>query len=236
MEYAIATFCYGERYYLQTNRLIESFDYMEEKPDIFIVTDSPESIIDRDFVHKKHISSYNKNYADYQKNYYDFDFSVKRFSLIYAFDSGYEKVILTDTDAMVNQSLYNHKTINDTFIDNCIAGQVTYNFNHEINTNSELGKRFLYYEQKYGISFDKNLLNFMPEDCVQFISIKGDMRYKFIKIWNDCINIKDKDGLRNVPAGNIDEMCFAALSNGIEVNNNSHKSINLILPKHEKWY
>ena len=53
MEYAIATFCYGERYYNQTNRLIESFDYMETKPDIFIVTDSVDSIIDRDFVFKK---------------------------------------------------------------------------------------------------------------------------------------------------------------------------------------
>lgn len=236
MEYAIATFCYGERYYKQTNRLIESFDYMEVKPQIFIVTDSPESIIDRDFVLKKHISTYNPNYSEYQKNYYDFDFSVKRFSLLFAFDNGYDKVILVDTDTVVNESIYNHETILNTFIDNSIAGQVTYNFNKEMESNSELGRRFKYYEEKYGVTFDKSRLDFMPEDCIQFISISGDLKFKFMKVWDDCIKIKDKDGLRNIPAGNIDEMCFAALSNGIDVKNNSDKSINLLTPRHEKWY
>ena len=50
MSYAIATFCYGERYYNQTNRMIESFKNFEEKPKIFIVTDKPDSIIKEDFV------------------------------------------------------------------------------------------------------------------------------------------------------------------------------------------
>jgi hypothetical protein len=236
MEYAIATFCYGERYYNQTNRLIESFDYMETKPNIFIVTDSIDSIIDRDFVFKKNISDYNETYLKYNKDYYTFDFSVKRYSLLYAFDSGYNKVILTDTDAMVNSSIYKHETIIDSFIDNSISGQVTYNFNSEIRTNSELGKRFLHYEKKYGVNFDKKQLDFMPEDCIQFISIQDNLKYKFIQVWDECINIKNKDGLHNVPAGNIDEMSFAALVNGIQVTNNSHKSINLLTPKHDKWY
>jgi hypothetical protein len=236
LNYAIATFCYGERYYSQTNRLIESFDILEFRPDIYIVTDSPESIIDRDFVFKKHISEYNPKYSTYNKDYYTFDFSVKRFSLLYAFDSGYSNVILTDTDIVVNESLYNHETIMNSFIRNTIAGQVTYNFNHEINTNSQLGKRFLYYEKKYDIYFDKNLLNYMPEDCVQFISIDDSLKFNFLKIWDECISIKDNDKLNNVPAGNIDEMSFAALVNGINVTNNSNKSINLLIPKHDKWY
>jgi hypothetical protein len=73
MEYAIATFCYGERYYNQTNRMIESFDYMEVKPQIFIVTDSVDSILERDFVNVKNISEFNTKYMSYHENYYGFD-------------------------------------------------------------------------------------------------------------------------------------------------------------------
>lgn len=236
MDYAIATFCYGERYYVQTNRLIESFEYLEKKPNIYIVTDKPEKILDKEYVFKKNIIDYDSNYFIYKNNYYDFDFSVKRFSLLYAFDSGYNKVILIDTDIVVNESLYNHDVILNSFIYNTIAGQVTYNFNNEIKTNSELGKRFLYYEKKFGVLFDKELLNYMPEDCIQFIYIDDNLKYNFIKIWNDCIKIKNKDNLKNTPCGNIDEMSFAALINGINITNNSDKSINLLYAKHEKWY
>ena len=70
MEYAISTFCYGDRYYQQTNRLIESFDYMDEKPQIFVVTDNVESIIKRDFVNVDNINNYNIKYSTYEKNYY----------------------------------------------------------------------------------------------------------------------------------------------------------------------
>ena len=73
MEYAIATFCYGERYYNQTNRMIESFDYMEVKPQIFIVTDNVDALVKRDFVNVKNISEYNSKYVTYDKNYYGFD-------------------------------------------------------------------------------------------------------------------------------------------------------------------
>ena len=107
MEYAISTFCYGERYYQQTNRLIESFDDINEKPDFFIVTDNPSALIERPFVKKKNITEYNKKYSQYENDYYSFDFSVKRFSLLYAFENGYNNVILTDTDAIPNYDLFN---------------------------------------------------------------------------------------------------------------------------------
>ena len=48
--------------------------------------------------------------------------------------------------------------------------------------------------------------------------------------------IKYDENLRNVPAGNIDEMCFSAFYNGIELKNNSSQGINLLIPKHNKWY
>ena len=236
MEYAISTFCYGERYYDQTNRMIESFDYMEVKPQIFIVTDNVDALLKRDFVMVKHITEYNPKYATYHKNYYGFDFSVKRYSLLFAFENGYENVILTDTDVVVNNTLYSHTLIEKSFEDNTILGPVTYNFNHEVKTNSMLGRRLLHYEKKFEVEYEKNRLDFMPEDCIQYISIKGDLRYSFIDTWNKCIEIKDNDGLHNTPAGNIDEMCFSAFYNNIKVGNNANKSLNLLIAKHDKWY
>ena len=70
MEYAIATFCYGERYYSQTNRMIESFKHLQDKPKIFIVTDSPESITKEEFVFVSHIKDYDEKYVTYNTNYY----------------------------------------------------------------------------------------------------------------------------------------------------------------------
>ena len=236
MEYAISTFCYGERYYTQTNRMIESFDYMDDKPQIFIVTDNVDALLKRDFVNVKNVVEYNPKYTTYQKNYYGFDFSVKRYSLLYAFQNGYEKVILCDTDVVVNNTLYSHILINKSFDENSIVGPVTYNFEHEVKTNSMLGRRLLHYEKKFGVQYDKTLLSFMPEDCIQYISIKGDLRFSFINTWDECIKIKDGDGLYNTPAGNIDEMCFSAFYNNISVGNNAQKSLNLLTAKHDKWY
>lgn len=236
IDYAIATFCYGERYHNQTNKMIESFDYMESKPLIFVVTDNVESITKREFVNTKSIADFNSKYLNFNTDYFTFDFSVKRFSLQYAFDNGYTDVILVDTDVQVNQGLYSHESIMQCFLPNTVAGQVTYNFNEQIKSNSELGKRFLYYESKFNVKYDKNQLDFMPEDCVQFISIEEDLKYKFLDTWNECIKIKDTENLRNVPAGNIDEMCFSALYNGLAVTNNSNKHYNLLIPKHDKWY
>jgi hypothetical protein len=236
MEYAIATFCYGDRYYSQTNRMIESFNQLSDPPQIFIVTDNPDAITKKKFVNVKNISEYNSKYSEYNKDYYTFDFSVKRFSLLFAFDSGYNNVILTDTDVMVNQQIFSHERVMECFIPNSISGQVTYNFNNEIITNNMLGERLLRYEDVFKVSFNKEELTEMTEDCIQFISIESNLKYKFIEVWDKCIKIKDSESLPNIPAGNIDEMCFSALYNGIKVLNNSNKHINLLTPTHDKWY
>lgn len=236
LNYAISTFCFGERYYNQTNRLIESFEELDEKPNIFVITDSVESIKKNDFVHVKNVGSYNKKYLEYKNNYYDFDFSVKRFALLFAFENNYNNVILTDTDVIPNRQLFRKDLILDNFIGNSIAGQTCYNFENEVNTNSMLGRRFLHYETSFGVFFDKSELVSMPEDCVQFISIPNEKKFQFLKTWDDCIKIKDKDLLPNLPAGNIDEMCFSALYNNIKCVNNSNKTINLLMAKHDKWY
>jgi len=236
MNYSIATFCYGERYYQQTNRFIDSLNLLLEKPQLFVVTDNVNAIKRESFVNIKDIREYNEKYFTYKKNYYDFDFSVKRFSLLFAFENGYNNVILTDTDVVVNENLFSYKNIMNSFVENSIAGQTTYNFLDQVNTNSMLGRRFLYYEKKLTQFFDKNLLNEMPEDCVQYISINDKKKFNFIDIWNECISIKYNDELMNIPAGNIDEMCFSACMNGINSINNSNKSINLLITKHEKWY
>jgi hypothetical protein len=235
MSYAIATFCYGERYYNQTNRMIESFKKMKDKPKIFIVTDKPESITKEDFVFVSDIKEYDESYSNYETNYYDFDFSVKRFSVKFALDNGYTKIILTDTDVIPNETLFNDENILNCFIPNSVSGQVTYLFESEIERNSMLGRRFLHYETKFGVEFNKKNM-WMPEDCIQFLDIEKDKFYSFLSTWDKCIEIKKTDNLRNIPAGNIDEMCFSAFYNEIELHNNSSKHINLLIPNHDKWY
>lgn len=234
--FAISTFCYGERYYNQTNRLIDSFKNYNETPEIFVVTDNPNEIQKQDFVKVKNIKEYSEKYSTYNKDYYTFDFSVKRFSLSFAFENGYENVILTDTDAVRNENTFSTASIMNTFVGNSIGGQVVYNFSNEVITNSMLGRRFLHYEKEFGLEFEKTLINEMPEDCIQFISIPHEKKMKFMEIWDKCIKIKDTQNLPNVPAGNIDEMCFAALYNGINCVNTSDKSVNLLISKHDKWY
>ena len=235
MEFAIATFCYGERYYTQTNRLIESIDKLQDKPNIYVVTDKPDMITKKSFVFIKDISDYNEKYKIYKTNYYDFDFSVKRYSVKFALDSGFTKIILTDTDVIPNHKLFNEKNVLECFIPNSISGQVTYLFEKEVNTNSMLGRRFKHYENKFKVNYDKKNMC-MPEDCIQFLDIEKEKFNLFLSVWDACIEIKESDNLFNIPAGNIDEMCFSAFYNGIDLNNNSNKHINLLVPKHEKWY
>ena len=235
MSYAIATFCYGERYYDQTNRMIESFKKLQNRPKIFIVTDKPEAIIKEDFVFVSDIKNYNEKYSTYNTNYYDFDFSVKRFSVRFALDNGFTKIILTDTDVIPNEGLFSDDSILETFIPNSVSGQVTYLFEKEIDTNSMLGRRFTHYETSFGVDYNKKDM-WMPEDCIQFLDIEKEKFYSFLSTWDKCIEIKYSDDLHNIPAGNIDEMCFSALHNGIELHNNSDKHINLLIPKHDKWY
>lgn len=236
MKYAIATFCYGERYYNQVNRLINSFTNNENKPPIIVVTDNVDSITKDDNVSIFDIREFNPEYSTYSNSYYTFDFSVKRYSLLAALNLGYNKIILTDADAVVNESLFSTENALKGFVKNSIQGQVTYDFTKEIMTNSMLGRRFLEYEKQFNVSYNKYDLKFMPEDCIQFIDIDTEKFYPFLNTWGECIKIKNNENLPNVPAGNIDEMCFAAFFNGITVGNNSDKITNLLINIHDKWY
>lgn len=235
-KFAIATFCYGSRYQKQVNRLISEIDTCSFKPTIVVVTDNIDSILNRSFVKTFDISEFNPQYKTYSDTYYSFDFSVKRYSLLAALNLGFTKIILSDADAVPNKSLFTEDYIIKGFARNSIQGQVTYNFSKEILTNSDLGKRFLLYEKYFNVSYDKNQLNFMPEDCIQFVDIETPKFYNFLRVWDECINYKNSQKLSNAPAGNIDEMCFAALHCGIAVGNNSDKLINILTPIHDKWY
>lgn len=236
MKYAIATFCYGERYYNQVNRLINSFTKNENKPPIIVVTDNVDSIIKDDNVSVFDIREFNPDYSTYSNSYYTFDFSVKRYSLLAALNLGYNKIILTDADAVINEPLFSTENALKGFVNNSIQGQVTYDFTKEIMTNSMLGRRFLEYEKQFNVSYNKYDLKFMPEDCIQFIDIDTEKFYGFLNTWDECVKIKNKENLPNVPAGNIDEMCFSAFINGITVGNNSAKITNLLINIHDKWY
>jgi hypothetical protein len=235
MDFAVATFCYGERYYNQTNRLIKSFENVVDRPTIYVVTDNTDVINKPEYVKVKNVLEYNEKYTSYKDNYYDFDFSVKRFSLLSAFEDGYENVILTDTDVFPT-NLYSERSVMNSFVKNAVAGQVTYDFDQEQRGNSSLGNRFQHYEKAFNVELDKSQLREMVEDCIQYISIEGDLKFDFINTWSKCIDIKDTDGLPNIPAGNIDEMCFSALKNNIKMVNNSNVSINILVPNHDKWY
>lgn len=234
-EYAISTFCYGDIYYEQTNRLIESFLEIDDKPNIFVVTDNPDKIRKENWVNINDIKEYNEKYQTYNTNYYDFDFSVKRYSVKFALENNYSKIILSDTDVVANNIIFSHNNILKLFLNNSISGQVTYLFDDEINRNSELGKRFQYYEKKFNVKYS-NQNFYMPEDCIQFLDIEKNKFKSFLNTWDECIKIKYEEDLRNIPAGNIDEMCFSAFHNGIDLKNNSGQGINLLIPKHNKWY
>lgn len=236
MKFCFATFCFGERYYEQVNRFIEDISKSDFHASLIVMTDNPEMIKNECFVTTFNIKDFNPEYSNYANNYYDFDFSVKRYSVLAAFKLGFTNVILIDADMRVNYGLFNEENIINSFRPNSILGPVTYNFLEQINTNSELGNRLLEYERHFNISVDKEKLNFMPEDCIQYISIDEDKFSHFLSSWDRCISYKQTKPLRNIPAGNIDEMCFSALINGIEVGNNSDKSLNIIYAQHDKWY
>jgi hypothetical protein len=145
-------------------------------------------------------------------------------------------MILVDCDMRVNPSFFNEEKILGAFDENCLSGPVTYNFNEQVHTNSELGRRLLEYEKYFNHEVNKDKLEVMPEDCIQYLSIDKDKFTNFLNTWDKCIEYKNEKGLRNIPAGNIDEMCFSALSNGIEIKNNAYKASNIIYAEHDKWY
>ena len=236
MKFTFATFCFGDRYYEQVNRFITDISLQNYKPNLVVITDNVDKIIKESFVNAVNVADYDGEYLKYENNYYDFDFSVKRFAVRASVDLGYEKVILVDADMRVNSSLFTEEKFLNSFDENTISGPVTYDFEEQINNNSELGRRLLHYENVFGFITDKNKLNIMPEDCIQYLSIEKEKFYKFLDVWDKCIEHKKQDGLRNIPAGNIDEMCFSALYNDIELGNNSNKSLNIIYAEHDKWY
>jgi len=236
MKFTFATFCFGDRYYEQVNRFITDISLQNYKPNLVVITDNVDKIIKESFVNAVNVADYDGEYLKYENNYYDFDFSVKRFAVRASVDLGYEKVILVDADMRVNSSLFTEEKFLNSFDENTISGPVTYNFEEQINNNSELGRRLLHYENVFGFITDKNKLNIMPEDCIQYLSIEKEKFYKFLDVWDKCIEHKKQDGLRNIPAGNIDEMCFSALYNDIQLGNNSNKSLNIIYAEHDKWY
>lgn len=236
MSFCFATFCFGSRYHNQVNRFIADINNSEYKPTLVVITDDPSAIKQRDFVRTFNVSDFNPNYLNYGKTYYDFDFSVKRFSVRAAHSLGYTKIILVDADMRVNYGLFNEENILKSFDHNSVVGPVTYNFSEQVNTNSELGRRLLEYEKKFNFNCNKDSLTFMPEDCVQYISMDDDKLLSFLNTWDECIEYKNSHPLRNIPAGNIDEMCFSSLYNGLTVGNNSDRSLNIIYPEHDKWY
>jgi len=234
MEYAFATFCFGDRYQKQTNRLIESLEKTNIKKEIFVITDDESKIKNLPWVKVKNIKEYNPNYLNYAKNYFDFDFSVKRYVLRFALENNQTNIILIDTD-VITGPLFSDLNIKNAFITNHIIGPVVYEYEKEVISSSKLGKRLNHYEKIFGVDLNKTGM-WMPEDCIQFLSIEKNIFGKFLDTWDKCIEIKYKDGLPNVPAGNIDEMCFSALLHGIGVGNNSDKSVNILTANHDIWY
>lgn len=235
-DFCFATFCFGERYYSQVNRFIEDIKKSNFKPKLVVLTDNPDKISKTEFVNVVEISKFNKKYLTYGKKYYDFDFSVKRYVVKHCSDIGYEKIVLVDCDVRVNYQLFNYDKINKSFEKNSILGPVTYNFNEQVKTSSMLGVRLLEYENKFQKNVNKNNLKFMPEDCIQYIFIEKKLMGSFLSTWDECIEYKNSKPLKNVPCGNIDEMCYSALINGIKVGNNSNKSVNIVYAQHDKWY
>ena len=145
-------------------------------------------------------------------------------------------MILVDCDMRVNPSFFNEEKILGAFDENTLSGPVTYNFHEQVHTNSELGRRLLEYEKYFNHDVDKDMLVVMPEDCIQYLSIDKDKFTNFLNTWDKCIEYKQEKGLRNIPAGNIDEMCFSAFYNNINVGNNANKCLNQLIAQHDKWY
>jgi hypothetical protein len=234
-EFALASFCYGERYIKQVNRLIESFKDTINVPEIFIVTDNPEGVIKEEFVRVKHIKEFKSDYIGSITSYYNFDFSIKKYSLQFALESGYTKIVLCDADIVKNQQKYSNESILKAFLTNTISGPVIYSYKEQQKTKSNLGNRFNYYCKQFNFNFsDDDII--MPEDCITFFDIEKEKFNAFLETWKKVSEIKYRDGLENVPAGNIDEICFAAAYNDIKLQNNSNLTHNCIYAIHDIWY
>ena len=234
VDFCFATFCFGDVYYTQTNRLIESFiskniNFIK----IFVITDQPDKIRGEDFVYVKHINEYNEKYNSYEKNYYDFDFSVKRYSLKFALDNGFEKIALVDCDIVLTD-FYSEDEINNSFLKNCITGPICYELD-SCPKSSMLGERLKYYAKIFQSDISEETIknSCMPEDCILFFNVEKKTFEKFLDCWDYCIKTKYEHNLINIPAGNIDEICFSAYKYGISTRNLACDSLIAI---HDKWY
>ena len=67
---AIATFCYGERYHNQVNRMISEINSCDFKPTIVVVTDDVTKILDKPFVKTYDILEFNPEYKNYNNSYH----------------------------------------------------------------------------------------------------------------------------------------------------------------------
>ena len=229
--FCIATFGFGERYYNQINRLIESSKAFQDIPKIFVLTDKPEKIQTTENVEVVNISLYQDSYQFVENNYYIFDFSVKRWVVKHALLQNYNKIVLVDCDIIFNHS-WNCEMYEKYFVEDSISGQVVYDLN---NAFDPLGKRYEYYKQHFGMDFEPSLVNEVPEDCITLFNFKSkELGLEFIDCWSDCIEVKNEHSLGNAPAGNIDEIAFSACKLGIPMK--YEYTYNLLVADHDKWY
>lgn len=229
--FCIATFGFGERYHNQINRLIESSTKFNDIPKIFVLTEKPEAIQCSDNVEIVNVNLYSENYTFTENNYYIFDFSVKRWIVKHALLQNYNKIVLVDCDVIFNHS-WNIEMYEDYFVDGSISGQVVYDLNTAFDP---LGKRYEYYKQHFGKEFHKELVTEVPEDCITLFNFESiDKGLEFINVWSKCIEVKNDHHLGNSPAGNIDEIAFAACELGIPLRN--RYTYNLLVADHDKWY
>jgi hypothetical protein len=128
MEFVISTFCYGERYYKQTNRLIESINKLEDKPNIYVVTDSPESITKESFVFVKDISEYNEKY----KNYIGIN---EKESIKVCFDC-----IVNSGDLKIGTKEFNYNTLEPLILKENGLDKLNIVFNKSFNDLDEMHK------------------------------------------------------------------------------------------------
>ena len=51
-QFAICTFCFGDRYHKQVNRMISEIELCQFHPPVVVVTDNVDNILDKPFVKK----------------------------------------------------------------------------------------------------------------------------------------------------------------------------------------
>jgi hypothetical protein len=235
MKFCFATFVFGDRYYPVANRFIDDIIKSQFKPTLVVVTDRPDLIHQEDFVKTFDIRVLNKKYAYYATNYYGFDFSVERYAIKAALMLGYRKIVLTNAEMRVD-CCFREEEIMTCFKENSILGPSTFDFNKEVTSSSKLGLRLREYEKLFGVEIDKSKLMKMPEDCIEYFQLTTEKYAAFLTDWDCCIEYKYTKPLSNIPIGNIDEICFCAVKNDINLGNNVDSSCRVVHAQHDRWY